>query len=163
MLGDFLVVASSVVTLFFMMGVGFFFGKRGMLYSDTLSQLSRLLLTVVCPCTVINALQVERSTQLLAGMGQALLLVAVSYVVFGGAAHFLFPRQSAPTRAALRFGTVYGNVGFMGLPLVMSVLGRERYPTVPWASQCSMWPTGPMASRLWDRREASGGRYSTPE
>ena len=122
MLGDFLVVASSVVTLFFMMGVGFFFGKRGMLYSDTLSQLSRLLLTVVCPCTVINALQVERSTQLLAGMGQALLLVAASYVVFGGAAHFLFPRQSAPTRAALRFGTVYGNVGFMGLPLVMSVL-----------------------------------------
>ena len=35
MLGDFLVVASSVVTLFIMMGVGFFFGKRGMLYSDT--------------------------------------------------------------------------------------------------------------------------------
>ena len=128
MLGDFLVVASSVVTLFFMMGVGFFFGKRGMLYSDTLSQLSRLLLTVVCPCTVINALQVERSTQLLAGMGQALLLVAASYVVFGGAAHFLFPRQSAPTRAALRFGTVYGNVGFMGLPLVMSVLGEGAVP-----------------------------------
>lgn len=44
-------------------------------------------------------------------MGQALLLVAVSYVVFGGAAHFLFPRQSAPTRAALRFGTVYAMWG----------------------------------------------------
>lgn len=29
MLGDFLVVASSVVTLFFMMGVGFFLWKTG--------------------------------------------------------------------------------------------------------------------------------------
>lgn len=128
MLDDLLVVAGSVVTLFLMMGVGFFFGKRGMLSTETLSQLSRLLLTVVCPCTVINALQVERSARLLSQMGLALLLVVASYVVFGLAACLLFRRQAAPTRAALRFGVVYGNVGFMGLPLVMSVLGEEAVP-----------------------------------
>ena len=59
MLEDLLVVAGSVVTLFLLMAVGFFFGKRGMLSSQALSQMSTLLLYVVCPAIMIDTFLAE--------------------------------------------------------------------------------------------------------
>lgn len=128
MFHDFLVVAGSVAALFLMMAVGFFFGKRKWLSKQTLSQLSHLLLSVVCPCTVIDALQVDFSVGLLRQMGLALALLVVSYGIYALATGLMFGRQPPPTRAALRFGAMYGNVGFMGLPLIMAVLGQEAVP-----------------------------------
>ena len=47
MLNDLMVVAGSVLTLFFMMAVGYILGKRGFFTKQTLSQLSSLLLSSV--------------------------------------------------------------------------------------------------------------------
>ena len=50
-------------------------------------------------------------------------MVAVSYVVYALLVLPFFRRRPEGTRASLQFGVVYGNNGFMGLPLVESVLG----------------------------------------
>lgn len=123
MLNNLLVVAGNVGTLFLMMAVGFFFAKKGWLSENTLSQLSRLLLNVVAPCIVISSLQVEFSLELLEVVGKALLVLTASYVVYALITRLLFRRQPAVTRSVLRFGTMFGNVGFMGLPLISAVLG----------------------------------------
>lgn len=124
-LDDLMTVAGSVFTLFLMMAVGFVLVKRNMLGQQALSQLSQLLLKVVSPCIVISSLQVDYSTELLKTMALALAVLAAVYVLYGLLVHFLFRKQQADTRSSLRFGVMFGNIGFMGLPLVQTALGQE--------------------------------------
>lgn len=122
---DLLVVAGSVATLFLMMAVGFVFAKLGLLTKDTQGQLSALLLKVVAPCIMIGSLQTEFSRSVLFDMLWVLAALVGTYVIYGVAVGFLFRRQPAETRSSLRFGVMFGNVGFMGIPLISSVLGAE--------------------------------------
>lgn len=124
-LNDLIVVAGSVLTLFLMMAVGFVLTKKNLLETRTLSQLSQILLKVVAPCVVVSSLQVDFSAQLLKTMALALAVLAVTYVLYGVLVYLLFRKQPETTRASLRFGTMFGNIGFMGLPLIQSVLGQE--------------------------------------
>ena len=122
-LHNLMVVAGQVVTLFLLMGVGFVLSKLGRLSSDTLGQLSFLLLYVVIPCVIIDSLQVEPDEALMRNMLLMFLLTAGYYVVFCSPLPLLFRSSPEDTRAVLRFGTVYANNGFMGIPLLQAVLG----------------------------------------
>lgn len=128
---EFSVVGGSVLTLFFMMAVGFFLGKRGMLSKDTLAQMSRLLLCVVAPAIMIDTLLgEERSGETVQGLLIAGGVLVGTYVLYMLLIHPCFPRQGED-RGVLRFASIYGNTGFMGIPLIQTVLGEEAMlPTV---------------------------------
>jgi hypothetical protein len=51
--------------------------------------------------------------------------MSVSYAICILCSFFLFRKQEANRRVVLQMGSVYGNVGFMGIPLVQSVFGQE--------------------------------------
>ena len=125
LLNDLLVVSGSVFTLFLMMGVGFFLAKKQLFSRETQSQLSSLLLKVVTPCITVGSLQIDRTAEVLRQMASALGALVGTYVLCGVVIWFLYHRQPEETRASLRFGTMFGNVGFMGIPLISSILGDE--------------------------------------
>ncbi len=118
-----LMVASQVGTVFLMMAVGFGLARGGKLNPLGIPQLTNLLLNAVLPCMLIDSLQLERTPELMGAMGYAALLAAVLYVLYCLLVVPLFRRQPGPTCKALQFGVLYGNVGFMGIPLVQMVLG----------------------------------------
>ncbi|WP_209346494.1 AEC family transporter [Flavonifractor sp. AGMB03687] len=118
-----LMVSSQVGTMFIMMAVGFVLAKLGKLTPASIPQLTNLLLNAVLPCMLVDSLQIERTPALLGAMGYTSLLVAVLYLLYCLLSMPLFRRQPPATGKALRFGVLYGNVGFMGLPLVQMVLG----------------------------------------
>ncbi|MEG0765250.1 MAG: AEC family transporter [Pseudoflavonifractor sp.] len=122
MLTSLLTVASQVLVLFLMMGVGFVLGKLKKLAGPGLSQMSTLLLYVVAPCVIMDAFQQDNppSLQLLA-VGLAAL--SVYYLLIIPASGLLFRRQEPKTRSVLQLGTCYPNASFMGLPLLQVVLG----------------------------------------
>lgn len=117
------VVAGSVFTLFLLMAVGYWFGKRGTLQEETLSRLSTVLLYAVIPCAMINAFQAERSPETDAWLLRAFLALGISYGLYMLLCPLLYRKEDPSRRGVLRFAAIYGNVGFMGLPLVQSVLG----------------------------------------
>ena len=123
MLEYLLMVASQVGTMFLMMAVGFVLAKMGKLTQASIPQMTNLLLTVVLPCMLINSLQLERTPALLGAMEYASLLVIALYALYCLLSIPLFRKQPEATAKALRFGTLYGNAGFMGLPLIQLVLG----------------------------------------
>lgn len=125
MWSDFLTVAGSVVTLFLMMAVGFFFAKRGLLDQKTLSQASSLLLYAVTPAVLISTLSLERTPQADRQLFTAALALVGTYALYMALSVLLFRRQPEHTRGVLRFASIYGNKGFMGLPLVQAALGGE--------------------------------------
>ena len=120
-----LMVFSQVGTMFLMMAAGFGLVKAGKLTPEAVPQMTNLLLTVVLPCMLVDSLQIERTQALLDVMGYAFLLLAVLYVLYCLLTAPLFRRQPPATGKALRFGVLYGNVGFMGLPLIQMVLGEQ--------------------------------------
>lgn len=126
MLSDFIVVLGQVVTLFLMMGVGFFFAKRGQLGTVALGQMSHLLLYIVSPCIVIDSLLKRTFTpDLTRALGICVAVLVVSYLLYMLLTHPLYPGQGPDARDTLRFAACYGNCGFMGLPLVQGILGDE--------------------------------------
>ena len=120
-----LMVSSQVGTMFLMMAAGFALAKRGLLTQAAIPQMTNLLLTVVLPCMLVDSMQIERTPALLGSIGYTSLLVAGLYVLYCLLSIPLFRRQNSATGKALRFGTLYGNVGFMGLPLIQLVLGEQ--------------------------------------
>ena len=125
MLQEFRVVGGSVLTLFLLMSVGFIFGRMGLLSGETLSQVSRILLYVVTPCIMINSFEVERTPAGQSQLFMALAAMAGLYVLYMVLSVLLFPREGEAHRGIMRFAAVYGNAGFMGLPLIQSVMGDE--------------------------------------
>ena len=125
MLEYLLMVSSQVGTMFLMMAAGFALAKRRLLTQAAIPQMTNLLLTVVLPCMLVDSMQIERTPALLGSIGYTSLLVAGLYVLYCLLSIPLFRRQNSATGKALRFGTLYGNVGFMGLPLIQLVLGEQ--------------------------------------
>ncbi len=122
---EFLVVVGSVLTLFLLMAVGYGLKKKDILTSSMLPKLSTILLYIVSPAIILDCFQVERSAaldyQLMVG-GMALVGTYVLYILLS---FLVFRRQDADLRGVLRFASIYGNTGFMGLPLIQAVLGNE--------------------------------------
>ncbi len=125
MASNLLIVSSNVLSLFLMMAVGFVLAKIHWLSENTLSQISRILLNVVTPCILISSFQVAFSRDVLKAIGLSFLIFASAQVIFGILSTVFFHRPPAETRSVLRFGTMFGNVGFMGIPLVSAVLGSS--------------------------------------
>ena len=123
MLDAFFVVGGSVLTLFLLMAVGFVFGRLGLLSDSTLSQMSKILLCVVVPCVMVAAFEVERTAQVDRQLLVTFAALVGTYALYMAGSRLLFRGRPEEHRGILRFASIYGNVGFMGLPLIQSALG----------------------------------------
>jgi len=125
MLGRFLVVLSQICTLFLLMAVGYGLGRLKLVTEAGTKEMSALLLNCVCPCIILSSFQLDWDAHLLVTMGVGVLAMAGCYGLYILLASLLYRREEADLRACLRFGSIYGNVGFMGLPLIRAVLGGD--------------------------------------
>ncbi len=115
----------QVITLFLLVGVGFAMGRMKKFSAVTTSEMSVLLLYVVCSCISINTFQTDWDMALLYTLGVGTLALAACYVIYIILVQLFFREEERDLQAPLRFGAMYGNCGFMGLPLVKAVLGEE--------------------------------------
>lgn len=125
MLNDLLVVVGSVLTLFLIMAVGYFLGKRKLLTRETLSQLSTVLLYIVAPALMIDTfLAQERTADTVRSLLIAAAALVGTYALNALLIQPCFRRTPVQDRGVLRFASIYGNTGFMGIPLIQAVLGQ---------------------------------------
>lgn len=125
MFQEFLVVGGNVLTLFLLMSVGFAFGRKGLLSGEALSQMSRILLYVVTPCIMINSFEVDRTPENQSQLVAAVAVMVGLYAILMLLCPLLFRREDEERRGILRFASIYGNTGFMGLPLIQSIMGNQ--------------------------------------
>ena len=125
MLNDLMTVGGSVLTLLLLMAVGFFLAKKGMLAKAALSQLSKMLLYIVCPAIMIDSLIAEeRNGETVRALLIAGAVLVGTYVLNMILIQACFRKKAPETRGVLRFASIYGNTGFMGIPLIQAVLGE---------------------------------------
>ena len=115
-----------MLTLFVIVIVGYVAGKLGYLGGDFDRQLSRLVINITCPALILSSSMTgelpDRRFIL-----PLLLISIVTYIILTGAA-FLLPHymtKRKEDRGAIGFALMFGNVGFMGYPVVASIFGHE--------------------------------------
>ena len=115
-----------MITLFAIVVVGYVAGKLGYLGGDFDRQLSRLVINITCPALILSsAMTGELPDRRL--ILPLLAISAVTYVLLTAVA-FLLPRYLSRKRedhGVVGFALMFGNVGFMGYPVVASLFGHE--------------------------------------
>ena len=115
-----------MLTLFALVVVGYVAGKLGYLGGEFDRQLSRLVINITCPALILSSAMTgtlpDRRFIL-----PLLLISVITYALLTGVA-ILLPRYLTPKKTdegSIGFALMFGNVGFMGYPVVASIFGHE--------------------------------------
>jgi hypothetical protein len=119
-------MVTVMMTLFAIVIVGYMAGKLGYLGGDFDRQLSRLVINITCPALILSsAMAGELPDRYL--ILPLLLISVITYLILTGAA-LLLPRyltKKKDDEGPIGFALMFGNVGFMGYPVVASIFGHE--------------------------------------
>ncbi len=123
---NFLTASKQVIILYIIVAIGFACDKLGIFTEKTARASNDLLFYVVTPCVIIDSFF---STEFTSESAKSLLIAALGGVI----THIvgiiitipLFRSTADPNNAVFKFASVYGNVGYMALPLAQAVLGEE--------------------------------------
>ncbi len=123
--GYMLTAFGQVCILAVLIAIGFAADKTKLYTEKTARATNDLLFYIITPCVIIHSfLNVEFTVE----NGVGFLTAAVIAVVFHLLAIALSPlwhRKAGEDRAIFRYGTIFGNVGYMGLPLAQAVAGEK--------------------------------------
>lgn len=121
-------IAKLVVILYAMVAVGFFADKIGKFTQKAAKLATGLLFYIVTPCVIINSFVVNfghGGKIAVKDLIQALIFFAASYCISIPLSKLFFKKQPADKRCIYRYAVIYGNCGYLGLPLVQSVVGEK--------------------------------------
>jgi predicted permease len=118
-------VLSQMAILFLILAIGYIAYKCNVLTTDANKMLSKLVLNISLPCTILYSVM---NGSVSATNSEALyftLMVLVSFVLlFLIALPFpLLLRTPKNDRGLIQFLLFFGNVGFMGYPVIQSIFG----------------------------------------
>ena len=120
-------LANCMGTLFLLLALGLLCNKTGLLSDSANRVLSRLVINVALPATTIDSivntdlsLSGETAAELMASMGVYYgVMVVLGLVLSTLIAH------RHPEKRLYQFMITFGNIGFLGFPLITSLFGSE--------------------------------------
>ena len=121
----FLIISNQIIKMCLLLIAGFICFKTGIVDHRGNKTLSNLLLLVINPIMIINSFQIEYSPHLLQGFLFACLLAILTHAAGIAVTTVLIPKKEDRDYQIERFSSMYSNCGFMGIPLVSSILGSE--------------------------------------
>ena len=118
-------ILTQMVVLFIGMAVGYAANKLKILTAETNKLLSKLVLNIAMPCTILYSVLSGEATATGRDAAVFMLMAVIAFALFFLLAGPLPQLVRAPKddRGMLRFMTVFGNVGFMGFPVIQSIFG----------------------------------------
>ncbi|MBF0579000.1 AEC family transporter [Erysipelotrichaceae bacterium RD49] len=115
-----MILFQQICTMFLLMAVGFILFRTGKITEAGSKQMSFLVLYLSTPMLILESMLTPFDKQRLVDGVWVLLLYSLITVL-----SILVARLFCQKNKLAQFGIVYSNVGFMGIPLVRSLLGSE--------------------------------------
>ncbi|MBM6867974.1 AEC family transporter [Collinsella tanakaei] len=115
------VMIAQVIAMFLMMVVGAALYRGAFVDNKGSTQLSNVALYVATPAVILQALAISFDAEKLVA-GAACFVLSFAFTVLSAAVARLYFRDR---RRAAQLGITISNMGFMGIPIVQSVLGEE--------------------------------------
>lgn len=131
---DFLPVFIKMVELFAIIILGYVGNKVNVVGPDAKRHLSRIVLNITLPATILSAVFNSTSLPKPSEIGQVLLVACLNYVVFFIVAKVAvwIMRIEGPQKGVAEFAIIFSNVGFIGYPVTTAIFGNESllYTTI---------------------------------
>lgn len=121
----FIIIINQILKMLLIMLVGYVCYRAGLVDQQGNKTLANLLLMVINPIVALMALQTEYRPELVSGLLMAYLLAFITHVIGIILSNILIKRTGNPDYSIERFSAMYSNCGFIGIPLVQSILGSE--------------------------------------
>ncbi len=121
------VVLQQMVIIFILIGIGMILYRRKIITEEGSRQISGLIINITNPALLICSALDDGPKASLRELGIALVTYAAVFAILIGTS-FLIPRLLRIPRNlhyAYQMLTIFGNVGFIGIPLASAVLGSE--------------------------------------
>lgn len=121
------IVLQQMIIIFILIGIGMVLYRSKMLSEETSKQISGIIINVTNPALLICSAFDDGPKVSLRELGIALVSYAAVFVILIAVA-FLIPYiLGVPKKLhyAYQMLTIFGNVGFIGIPLASAVLGSE--------------------------------------
>lgn len=114
-----------MAVLFIILAVGFVIGKCAILTADGNRVLTRVVLFIGLPCTVLNSVFGYQPDVII---GDTLLYLLMCFLSFGVAFAIAIPlvrisRGDKKNHGLLTYMSVFSNCGFMGFPVAIAIFG----------------------------------------
>ncbi len=123
----FVLAATTMASLFLCIFVGFVCAKRGIIDEVAIDKLNQLLLNVAFPFMLLSIFNIELTEQIVKA-GPYLCLYGFIYLTILAILGYVFIkifRVSGDLKKIMLFSFIFTNTGFVGLPLIGSVLGSD--------------------------------------
>lgn len=114
-------LTQQIVVMAAIMALGFILRKERMIDAAGTAQMSDLVLYVANPVLIAQSLMMPFEVEKLFDAAWCALATAILMGVCIAATRMIFGRD----RGVVRFAVVFSNCGFIGIPLVQSILGPE--------------------------------------
>ncbi len=116
-----MILIQQIVIMFLMMALGYLLYRMTMIDSNGVREMSNICLFIGTPATILYSFFKPFESQVLIQAGWSFLLALISFLLSIVLTKTCFKSSS---RIA-KFGIIFSNVGFLGIPLVEEVLGTE--------------------------------------
>lgn len=119
----FFTVFKQVIILFILIFTGVFLAKKNIFTENAVKSVTDIVLYLVSPCVIIKSFIRKCDMEILKNVLLSFLVAAVVHIVFIVVANILLHDKDDARKRVLRFGAVFGNCGFMSLPIQQAILG----------------------------------------
>ena len=121
-----LIAAKQVLILYVIVAAGWICDKTGVFTERTARAANDLLFCLITPCVIVNSfITTDFSADSAKGLALAAACGAVTHIAGIVLSLPFFNDVKNRDNAIFKFASVYGNMGYMALPLANAVLGAE--------------------------------------
>lgn len=118
-------MARQVLILFILMSLGAAANRMKMIDEHVVKGVANIVLYFVTPCVIISSFQREMNAQLIRGLFITAAAAAASHILAILLGRLLIHDMDREREIVYRFGVVFGNCGFMSLPIEQAILGDD--------------------------------------
>jgi predicted permease len=118
-------VIKQIISLFIVILIGFYGGKKNIIDETITNGLSKLLLEITTPLLIISSFSFKFTSEIETNVLKAFIYGLIIFIVTPLLVKPLLIKVEKGKRNILQFAMVFSNCGFMGFPIVQSVFGDE--------------------------------------
>ncbi len=124
-----LITVTQLISMFFFMGVGYFFTKRGILTKEAGSNISKLIVNIFLPAMVVLSFSNNFKLDVLSDKIMLLVFSVIVLTVTGVIAIFLAKlfSKNKLTRNIYIYSFTIPNLGYMAYPLTKAIYGEVAF------------------------------------
>ena len=153
-------VATQVVILFIIIGVGVILTKFKVLNKERVSGLIDIVVYIVTPANIIVSFQREFKPELIFKLGLSFLAAFTVFFINCVLAKLIIKEKNPDKNCVIRFASAFPNAGYFALPLQRAILGDIGVfygAAYIGMFHCYIWTYG---VRLLSKKTAKGGTSS---